>query len=725
MVKLTLQGKYNYATVFTENIEETAIGQVIGMLNEPITKNTTVAIMPDVHAGKGSTIGTTIKLPEDKKNWKVCPNITGVDLGCLDKDTEILTPNGWLKINEYKNQKILVYNPDTDQATFELPKAYIKLPCTKFFHYINSKGMNQMVSEEHTMLVYRGYKSRGFKPMTLYPYELNQKSFTSSYYTTKTTFQTNTQGVNLTDIELRLRVMIQADGCIKKGQYICMHFVKERKIERCIKLLQDANIEYKLIKYKNGTTNITFYADHLRHKSLTDLYTANAKQLKIIAEESLLWDGHKGYRSYYCTTEQREADFIQYAFNASGTRASIYERNETRKGREHHSKTYQVIPTRNEYVGYCPPKIVDSKDGYKYCFTTTTGFFIARRNKHIFTTGNCSMRAIKIKDTNIDLEKLDKVINENIPAGQNIYDRVECNQKEMRALLKKLSFSIDSKRLEHIMKSCGTLGGGNHYIELGKSKNGELWLTVHTGSRGLGVVVAKHHQKIAEEKMTNTNEISKAIIDYLTKNNRQKEIEHELKQFKVTRHTPNYINIIDRGVQNKELAYLDGKELDDYLNDVKIAQEYSTISRKIILEKIATKMNWEVIDEFESMHNYIDIENGIIRKGATSARKGERLIIPINMRDGSIFATGKGNPLWNYSAPHGAGRILSRSKAKEELSIDDYRKTMQGIYTTSICESTLDEAPFAYKPIDEILENITDTVEVDDIVKPIYNFKAH
>lgn len=216
MVKLTLQGKYNYATVFTENIEETAIGQVIGMLNEPITKNTTVAIMPDVHAGKGSTIGTTIKLPEDKKDWKVCPNITGVDLGCLDKDTEILTPNGWIKINQYKNQKILVYNPETDQATFEIPKAYIKLPCSKFFHYVNSKGMNQMVSEEHTMLVYSGYKSRGFKPMTLYPHELNQKSFASSYYTTKTTFHTNTQGVNLTDIELRLRIMIQADGCIKK-----------------------------------------------------------------------------------------------------------------------------------------------------------------------------------------------------------------------------------------------------------------------------------------------------------------------------------------------------------------------------------------------------------------------------------------------------------------------------------------------------------------------------
>ena len=293
MAKLTLQGKYNKATIYTHNIEETAIGQVIGMLNEVITENTTVAIMPDVHAGKGSTIGTTIKLPENKKDWKVYPNITGVNIGCLDKDTEVLTPNGWIKINQYKNQKILVYEPKTDKAVFENPKAYIKLPCSKFFHYVNSKGMNQMVSEEHTMLVYTGRKSRGHKPITLHPHELNKKSFDGNYYTTKTTFRVNNKGVNLTDTELRLRVMIQADGSIKRGNFINMHFAKERKIERCINLLKEANIDYKIVKYKNGTTSITFYADHLRHKSLTDLYSANAEQLKIIAEESLLWDGHK------------------------------------------------------------------------------------------------------------------------------------------------------------------------------------------------------------------------------------------------------------------------------------------------------------------------------------------------------------------------------------------------------------------------------------------------
>ena len=337
----------------------------------------------------------------------------------------------------------------------------------------------------------------------------------------------------------------------------------------------------------------------------------------------------------------------------------------------------------------------------------------------------CSMRAIRIKDDNPDLKKLDRVVNEKVPAGQNIHDKVVVNQKEMRNLLKGLTFRIDQKRHGHIMKSCGTLGDGNHYLELGKSPDGQLWLTVHSGSRGLGVVVAKHHQKIAEARMTNSSEISDAIVKYLTENGRQKEIEKELKQFKVTRHVPDYVNIKERGVINKDLAYLDGKELEDYLNDIDIDQKYSTISRQTMLYRIAEAMGWEIIDEFESMHNYIDIENGIVRKGATSAQAGERLIIPLNMRDGSIFATGKGNPEWNFSAPHGAGRVLSRSKAKAQLSLEEYRETMEGIYTTSICEATLDEAPFAYKESQEIIDAITDTATVDMIVKPIYNFKAH
>lgn len=722
---LTLNGKYNKAHVFTQHIEQTAISQIINMLNEKITENTNVAVMPDVHAGKGSTIGTTIKLPENKKDWKICPNVVGVDIGCLDKDTEILTPNGWVKISEYENQKILTYDPQTNKATFENPKAYIKLPCSKFFHYVNSKGMNQMVSDEHTMLVYKGYKSKGFKYITLQPNELNQMNLDKGYYTTKTTFQINNKGVDLTDTELRLRVMIQADGCIKRGNFISMHFVKERKIERCLNLLKNANIDYKIVKYKNGTTSITFYADHLRRKSLTDLYTANDKQLKIIAEESLLWDGYKGYRSHYDTTQKEEADFIQYAFNASGTRASIYESKETRKGREHHSKIYRVIPTKNEYVAYCQPIVVDSEDGYKYCFTTSTGFFIARRNNHIFTTGNCSMRAIRIKDTNIDFEKLDNVIKKLVPSGNNIHEKPLKEAYDYAFNSKSLTFALSQEQKNKVLRSLGTLGGGNHYIELGKSENGEIWLTVHTGSRGLGVIVANHHQKIAESLIEDKSKVNQAIVEYLKNSNRAQEIQNALKLYKDTNVIPEYVNIEDRGVVNKDYAYLDGVELHNYLHDLRVAQEYSMVSRHLILSRIAKAMNWTVIDEFESMHNYVDIDNGIIRKGATSAQKGERLIIPLNMRDGSIFATGKGNKDWNYSAPHGAGRVLSRSQAKEILSLEEYEETMKDIYTTSVSSSTLDEAPFAYKPADEIINAIQDTVEINAIVKPIYNFKAH
>lgn len=681
MDTMILQGSINKAKIFTHNIEENAIGQIIGMLNEPITKNTTVAIMPDVHYGKGSTVGTTIKLPDNRKDWKVCPNVVGIDIGCLDKDTEILTPNGWLKINQYENQEILIYEPQTNKAIFEKPKAYIKLPCSNFFHYVNSKGMNQMVSEEHTMLVYKGYKSRGFNSITLHPNELNQFNLDKGYYTTKTTFQVDNKGVDLTDTELRLRVMIQADGSIKRGNFIDMHFIKERKIERCINLLKDADIDYKIVKHKNKTTNITFYADHLRRKSLTDLYAANVEQLKIIAEESLLWDGHKGYRSYYSTTQKDEADFIQYAFNASGTRASIFELKETRKGREHHSKTYNVIPTKNEYVAYCQPITVNSEDGYKYCFTTSTGFFIARRNNHIFTTGNCSMRAIRLDITGVDLEKLDDVVTKEIITGRKHLSKPLCNVKEIKALLSKLSFKLTNEQISQAIHSCGTLGGGNHYLELGKSPDGQLWLTVHSGSRTLGIAVATHHSNVAFNQNSD--------------------------------------------VKNKNFSYLEGELLKDYLNDLNIAQKFSTISRKLMLYKIAEKMNWKIIDEFESMHNYIDIKNGIIRKGATSAQAGERLIIPLNMRDGSIFATGKGNPEWNFSAPHGAGRKLSRGVAKNFISIDEYRETMKGIYSTSISQSTLDESPFAYKESQEIIDAIADTVNIDMIVKPIYNFKAH
>ena len=335
------------------------------------------------------------------------------------------------------------------------------------------------------------------------------------------------------------------------------------------------------------------------------------------------------------------------------------------------------------------------------------------------------MRAIRIKDTNIDFEKLDNVIKKLVPSGNNIHEKPLKEAYDYAFNSKSLTFALSQEQKNKVLRSLGTLGGGNHYIELGKSENGEIWLTVHTGSRGLGVIVANHHQKIAESLIEDKSKVNQAIVEYLKNSNRAQEIQNALKLYKDTNVIPEYVNIEDRGVVNKDYAYLDGVELHNYLHDLRVAQEYSMVSRHLILSRIAKAMNWTVIDEFESMHNYVDIDNGIIRKGATSAQKGERLIIPLNMRDGSIFATGKGNKDWNYSAPHGAGRVLSRSQAKEILSLEEYKDTMKDIYTTSVSESTLDEAPFAYKPADEIINAITDTVEINAIVKPIYNFKAH
>ena len=215
------------------------------------------------------------------------------------------------------------------------------------------------------------------------------------------------------------------------------------------------------------------------------------------------------------------------------------------------------------------------------------------------------MRAIRLDITGVDLETLDEAVTKEIITGRKHLSKPLCNVEEIKALLSKLSFKLTNEQISQAIHSCGTLGGGNHYVELGKSQDQQYWLTVHSGSRTLGIVVAAHHSNVALNQNSD--------------------------------------------VKNKNFSYLEGDLLKDYLNDLDIAQKFSTISRKIMLYKIAEKMNWKIIDEFESMHNYIDLEQGIIRKGATSAQAGERLIIPLNMRDGSIFATGKGNPEWNIS----------------------------------------------------------------------------
>lgn len=330
----------------------------------------------------------------------------------------------------------------------------------------------------------------------------------------------------------------------------------------------------------------------------------------------------------------------------------------------------------------------------------------------------CGIMMYKLSDKEIDLVELDEKINRIIPAGRSVHNKSKDSQYSTEAT-SDLTFNLSEKEIDRVDKSLGTLGGGNHFLELGKDEDENYWLSVHSGSRGLGVLVAKHHQNIAINKLEKGTVDIKKVIEKMKAENRYSEIENEIKFIK------DNIQPIDN--KAKELATLKGQKLADYINDMTIAQEYASKSREIMLNLIVESMGLTVVDKFDSVHNFIehdDLTNGTIRKGATSAKAGERLVIPLNMRDGSIIAKGKGNEDWNNSAPHGAGRLMSRSKARENIKLEDFKETMNGIYSSSITSSTVDEAPEAYKPAKEILAHIKPTVDVIHLVKPVYNFKA-
>lgn len=319
----------------------------------------------------------------------------------------------------------------------------------------------------------------------------------------------------------------------------------------------------------------------------------------------------------------------------------------------------------------------------------------------------CGMLTIKLKNREIDFEKLDEIIKTKVPCGFNVH--IEA----------KKDFNFDNLRcqkyvdLNRAILSIGSLGGGNHFIEVGKHEmTGEIYLIIHSGSRKLGCDVCKYYQ---DKAFQNANEMSKVVknaIDKLKAEGREKEIASEIKKIK-------------KPVNDKELAFLTGSDFADYMNDMTIVQKFATLNRETIAEIILKEAGLQEVERFETIHNYIDFKRMILRKGAVSAEKNETLLIPINMRDGSLLCIGKGNDEWNYSAPHGAGRLLSRSKAKEFITMEDFENSMKEIYTTSVVAETLDEAPQAYKSIEEIKSAITDTVEIIGVIKPLYNFKAH
>ena len=356
----------------------------------------------------------------------------------------------------------------------------------------------------------------------------------------------------------------------------------------------------------------------------------------------------------------------------------------------------------------------------------------------------CGMLCVELGNIDLDLERLDKIIREHVPSGMNVHENKRYKFLELEQLY---CYELLRNKDNWLEKSMGTLGGGNHFIEIDIDEDNNKYLVIHTGSRNLGKQVAEIYQEKAIKYCSYYEEMKSEkqnIIKEYKKQHKEKEIQQKLIEIS---------NLYEgRTKLPKELCYLEKDIRTQYLHDMRICQEFAKDNRLCVAKQILCNYfelpyyegyksvrlrkaenvgSWctqDMVEKdfwyFETIHNYISFEDNIVRKGAISAKKGEKVLIPMNMRDGCIIGIGKGNDDWNQSAPHGAGRIMSRIKAKQTFNLDEYKESMKGIYTTSINEDTIDEAPFVYKPMQEIIDNIGDAVDIIKIIKPIYNFKA-
>ena len=324
----------------------------------------------------------------------------------------------------------------------------------------------------------------------------------------------------------------------------------------------------------------------------------------------------------------------------------------------------------------------------------------------------CGMHTLRLRETSLDLPKLDSLIRKEIPSGREIREKPHRFAAEIALEELVCKDEINLCRAE---RSIGTLGGGNHFIEVDRDEEGYLYLVIHSGSRHLGSEVADYYQSLAyAEHAGNARWQIDAMIAEYRATGREKEISGRIKEMKK----------LECATLTRQNAYLEGKSFGDYIHDMRIVQDFADASRRAMADVIVRGMNLHVEECFTTIHNYIDMETMTLRKGAVSAKAGEKLLIPMNMRDGSLVCIGKGNADWNCSAPHGAGRLMSRSTALHTLSMEEYRSEMKGVFTTCVSRETIDESPMAYKPMESILEAITPTCDILSVIKPVYNFKA-
>lgn len=679
--------------MWLDHVEDGALDQARDLANLPFVFKW-VALMPDCHFGYAAPIGSVFATKR-----QVVPNAVGKDIGCLDKDTEFLTETGWKKISEYKKgDKVLQYDKATGEASFVEPIKYIVQNCRIFNHFKNGNGLDQMVCDDHKMLVWKGYKGRGYELEDMLPSDINNlgKTLTNGYYSVETTFARTGPGIDMSADEIRLDVMLAADGCLRRQveEYNAfeLHLSRPRKLKRARHILNRCGIDFKETLAKDGSVFLYFKTPLKFDKILSKYFIANSSQLKIVAEESLLWDGHKGYRSYFSSSNKLYSDVIQFAFSATGIRAGIYINIPKTKN---HNTMYSVIPTKNSKIGInTPSKQVKSMDGKKYCFTVPSGYIVVRRNGRIFITGNCGVATIKIDpEEDLNREQLTRIlahIRREVPVGnaQHQHDKdmlgAEFFDTHASPLLQTLW------RLAN--KQVGTLGGGNHFIEIQKGSDGYTYIMVHSGSRGVGAKVADLHH-------------NKAI---------------ELNQ--------KYFSPVPKGLS---FFPLDSEEGQRYIDDMNACIAYAEVNRRMMLEvikqAIAEEVNFKELEYINKPHNFAAMENHfgenvmVHRKGTTRARKGEVGLIPGSQGTSSYIVEGLGNEDSFQSCSHGAGRMMSRTKAKQNLDFEAEKKAMddKGILHALRHTDDLDEAPSSYKDIDEVMELQKDLVSIRTKLTPL------
>lgn len=675
-----------------------------------------VALMSDSHFGMGATVGSVIGT-----QGAIIPSAIGVDIGCLDADTEFLTPTGWKKICDFDNDQVLGYDPQNDITEFASPLAYIQKDYEWLYKLKSNKGLDQVVSPDHKMLFFKGVKARGFTPEEYNANDLvakheSLKKGLQGGFKTAFTHNPNSSGVWLSCNEIRIQVMIAADGCLRKRKTLPnsveMHLCKERKINRCIELLEKSQITYAVNYAKDGSVFINFVPP-VWSKDLTFLYGAAYDQLQIASDEAIFWDGSEKTidgttRKFYCSTNKSNADVIQFCFAATGTRARIYRQTYENKDWK---DCYFVIPTKNQYVGIPVGDIekVQPLDGKAYCFTMQTGFFVARRNNNIFITGNCGIGAI---ETNLsaqnlpdNLEQFLPIVEATIPAGVGQGNSVASTRAYywLQANVNKFTSKLDSSLTKKLLEQFGSLGSGNHFFEVCLDERDIVWLMLHSGSRGLGNILASRHIKDAKDLM-------------------------EQKGIKL---------------EDKDLAYFEDNDegFSLYIGDMLTCQDYAKENRNLMLQNVFkafssflsqnASLELKEISRINCHHNFTqkeihdEREIWVTRKGAIKASVGDMGVIPGSMGTKSYVVRGLGEPISYESSSHGAGRIHSRSEAKRLFTNQDLERAMQGkIWLKEKSTSLLDEIPSSYKSIEQVMEDQKDLVSTEHELSQILNYKG-